>query len=155
MLKRRFRLVDLVNSACTLRFKTTQPKGEPLDFRYILHARKPITRSKRTIRGKVPDEAHHCMHHCESHNEIKAAVILVAVSHADVIQMQPFELIYQQDGKKCRYFPDALLAWGNELWVVEVKDDRKANDPRVIARYKVIERLLATWLARCFVPVKS
>jgi hypothetical protein len=138
------RFVEWKNQFCVIKFKTAQPGGEPLDLRSLLRSREPITRSKMTIRGKVPDEAHHCMHHCESHKEIKAPVILVAAAHAEVIQMQPFELIYQQEGKKCRYFTDALLAWGNELWAVEVKDDRKANDPRVIARYEVIKNLLAT-----------
>jgi hypothetical protein len=138
------RFVEWKNQFCVIKFETAQPGGGSLDLRSLLRSRKPITPSKPTIRGKVPDEAHHCMHHCESHNEIKPAVILVAAAHADVIQMQPFELIYQQDGKKCRYFPDAPLAWGNELWAVEVKDDRKANDPRVIARYEVIKNLRAT-----------
>jgi hypothetical protein len=84
------------------------------------------------------------MHHCESHNELKAAVILVSAAHADVIKMQPFELIYHDDGKKCRYFPDSLLVWGNELWAVEIKDDKKAEDPQVRARYDLMADLLAT-----------
>lgn len=144
MTKSTFRYVEWSNAACTIRFKTAQPAEEPFDLRQILRAREPITRSKLTIRGKVPDKTHGCMHHCESHNEIKAAVILVAAAHADVLKMQPFELIYHNDGKKCRYFPDALLAWGNELWVVEVKDDKKADDPREKARYQVVADLLAT-----------
>lgn len=144
MTKSTFRYVEWSNSYCAIRFKTCQSTEDPFDLRYILRSREPITRSKPTFRGKVPDFAHHCSQHGESRNEVNANVVLVAVAHADVLKMQPFVLIYHHEGKKRRYFPDALLAWGDELWAVEVKQDEKAKDPLVKARYQVITDLLAT-----------
>jgi hypothetical protein len=144
MAKPKFRFVEWKNDSCTIRFKTAQRVGEPFDLRLILRIREPITRSQRRIRGKVPDALHDCMHHCESHNELKGLVIIVATAHADIIAVQPFELKYEFEGKVRRYFPDVLVAWGDELWVVEIKDDKKAEMPEEKARFELISRLLST-----------
>jgi hypothetical protein len=82
------RFVEWKKQFCVIKFKTAQPGGEPLDLRRLLRSREPISRSKRTTRGKVPDLIHDCMHHCESHNEVKAVRILVASAHVEVLKVQ-------------------------------------------------------------------
>jgi len=138
------RFVEWKNDYCCLRFKTSQPAGEPLDLHRIERVREPITRSKLTVRGKVPNAAHGSMQHCESHNEVKAMILLTACAHASTLKMQPFEMSYRLNGKIRRYFPDVLLIWGCELWVIEVKEDQKAEDPTEKARFDLIASLLAT-----------
>jgi hypothetical protein len=128
---RKIRIVEWRNSFCTIRFKTYQPAGETLNLRFLCRYRKPITRSKRTIRGKVSDERHNTMQHGESWNETKALQILVNTAHPDIIHVQPFELRYKFDGKLRRYTPDVLLIWGDEFWVVEIKEDKRADLPEV------------------------
>lgn len=155
MKKLKYRFVEWRTPSGTIRFKTAQAANEPFDLMSILRAREPITRSKMTVRGKVPDEAHHCMQHCESHNELKAAVILVATAHCDLLKMQPFELFYKHSGKTSRYFPDALVGWGNDLWAVEVKEDRNAEDKKNKERYALIGECLATHRIRFHLWRKS
>lgn len=138
------RFVEWNNQSCVIRFKTAQPGGAPLDLHSLLRSREPISRSKMTIRGKVPDLIHDCTHHCESHNEVKAVQILVAAAHAEVFKVQPLEVLYQVEGKRTRYFPDILLKWGNEIWVVEVKDDKKADSPKEQIRFAKLKELLLT-----------
>ncbi len=138
------RFVEWKNQFCVIKFKTAQASGEPLDLRSLLRSREPISRSKRTIRGKVPDLIHDCMHHCESHNEVKAVQVLVASAHAEIFKVQPLEVLYQVEGKRARYFPDILLQWRNEIWIVEVKDDKKADSPQEQIRFATLKELLLT-----------
>jgi hypothetical protein len=155
MSKPKVRFVEWKNSFCTLRFKTSQPAGEPFDLGQILRIREPITRSQRTFRGKVHDEAHGKSHHGESHNEVKGLVILVVCAHADTIAVQPFRLSYKFEGKSRRYTPDVLIVWGGEIWVVEIKDDKKAEAPHEKARYELVGSLLATHRIHFLVWKKS
>jgi hypothetical protein len=140
----RLRTVELSNDYCTLRFKTDQPMGEPIDFSQLHPCRTVITRSKRTFRGKAPDQRNDRMQQGESRNEVRALPVLVASAHADVLRVQPFELIYEDGAKPSRYFPDILLAWSNEIWIVEIKPDQKADRADEIARFARIEQLFAT-----------
>ena len=130
--KQKFRIVEWKNEFCLLRFRTPQPAGDKLDFRFLLRYREPITPGKRTIRGKVPDYANGGkqygqtgMQHGESFNEVKADWVLIASAHADVLKAQPFQLVYEEGGKAKHYVPDRLLAWGDEMWAIDVKDDRE------------------------------
>lgn len=143
MSKSRPRIVEWNNDVCTLRFKTSQPEGEPLDLRQIERIREPVTRSKRTFRAKVPDARQDCSQHCESLNEMKAVIVLIVCAHADVLKMQPFQMIYKDGGKPHRYTPDVLLVWGNDLWAIEIKEDKKADIPEEKARFELIASLLA------------
>jgi hypothetical protein len=167
--KQDLRIVEWRNASCVLRFKTSQPLGEELDFRFLLRFREPITRSRRTVRGKVPDYRNGDkeyggtgMQHGESFNETKALWVLVASAHADVLKVQPFQLVfvYEDDGKLDHYTPDILIVWGDEMWAIDVKDDRerkllkklspkeeqkrKAKREREKKRFAKIGELLAT-----------
>ncbi len=132
--KQDFRIVEWRNAYCVLRFKTSQPAGEELDFRFLLRFREAITRGKHTVRGKAPDYRNGGreygttgMQHGESFNETKALWVLVPSAHADVLKVQLFQLvfIYRDDGKVSHYTPDILIVWGDEMWAVDVKDDRE------------------------------
>lgn len=142
MRKQRHRFVEWKNSSCVLRFKTAQPTGEPLNLNLIERIREPISRSKMTVRGKVPGAEPGNMRHCESHNEVRAVVVLNACAHADILKMQPFEMSYEFEGKKRKYYPDVLLAWGSELCAVEIKEDKKAEEAAEKARFQAIEQHL-------------
>jgi hypothetical protein len=151
----KFRMVEWSNDFCVLRFKTSQPAGEELEFRYLLPFRKPITRSKRAVRGKVPDYSNEGMQHSESFNEVKALWVLVASAHADVLKVQPFQLVYKNGGKVVHYVPDILLAWGREMWAVEIREDWKADLPEEATRFAAIGELLETQGIHFLVWVKS
>lgn len=139
-----YRFVEWMNAHCTLRFKTSQPAGESFELSEILRIREPITRTKKIFRAKVPGPEIGDVRRCESRNEKKGAVIITASAHADLVKMQPLLLIYKADGKIRKYYPDILLVWGMERCIVEIKDDRKANDPQEKARYEYMGSLLAT-----------
>lgn len=136
------RVVEWKNEFCAIRFRTTAPPGEPLDFADLLRFREPITRSKRTVRGKVPDYAHRCMQHGESHNEVRALQVLVASAHADVLKVQPLQLVYGQEGKTVHYVPDILLVWDHEIWAIDVKEDSQVT-PAAEEQFATVEKLFA------------
>jgi hypothetical protein len=68
---------------------------------------------------------------------------LLATGHADAWQEQPFVLEFHHDGKKHRYTPDILVAWGAHQEVVEIKEDTEADKPENRARFALVRNLLA------------
>jgi hypothetical protein len=145
----KFRVATLENPNSRIEFHTSQAAGEPLDFAYLLPVRKAVTRSKRSMRGKVSDVRHpgadvrHPLQHGESLNEVNALIIVVATCHADVCKYQPLVMHFTYNGKKTRCTPDLLLVWGDEIWVVEVIDDEEADLGEVKALFDYIEKLFA------------
>jgi hypothetical protein len=117
--------------------------GEPIRVDQLRRVRKPVTRSKSGVQGKVADVIHGRSRHAESQNELKAFQILVATAHANSWQEQPFTLEYHHEETKHRYTPDVLLDWGTCQEVVEIKDDQEAALPENRARFALISELLA------------
>jgi hypothetical protein len=95
------------------------------------------------------------MQHGESFNEVKALWVLIASAHADVLKVQPFQLLYSDGGKLVHYVPDILLAWDREIWAVEVREDSKADLPGEKNRSARIGQLLNTHGIQFLVWVKS
>jgi hypothetical protein len=95
------------------------------------------------VQGKVADVTSGRSRHAESQNELRAFQILLASGHADAWQEQPFVLEYHHDGKKHRYTPDILVAWGTNREVVEIKEDSEADKPENRARFRLVRELLA------------
>ena len=93
-----------------------QEPGRPIQIDQLRRVRKPVSRSKSGVQGKVADVIHGRSRHAESQNELKAFQILVATAHADSWQEQPFTLEYHHEGAKHRYTPDILVSnSGNRL----------------------------------------
>jgi TnsA endonuclease N terminal len=109
----------------------------------LRRVREPVSRSKSSVQGKVADVASGRSRHAESQNELRAFQILLASGHADAWQEQPFVLEYHHDGKKHRYTPDVLVAWGAIQEVVEIKEDSEADKPENRARFALVRELLA------------
>ena len=124
-------------------FVPYQEPGEPIRLDQLRRVRKPVSRSKSGVQGKVADVIHGRSRHAESQNELKAFQILVATAHADSWQEQPFTLEYHHEGTKHRYTPDILVVWGARQEVVEVKDDQEAALPENRVRFAFIRELLA------------
>jgi hypothetical protein len=124
-------------------FVPRQEPGEPIRVDQLHRVRKPVSRSKSGVQGKVADVTHGRSRHAESQNELKAFQILVASAHADSWQEQPFTLEYHHEGKKHRYTPDVLVIWPRCQEVVEIKDDHAAALPENQARFVLISELLA------------
>ena len=109
----------------------------------LRRVRKAVSRSKSGVQGKVADVVSGRSRHAESQNELRAFQILLASGHADAWQEQPFVLEYHHDGKKHRYTPDVLVAWGANREVVEIKEDSEADKPENRARFALVRELLA------------
>jgi hypothetical protein len=116
---------------------------EPVDFNKLMRVREPVSRSKAGVQGKVADVLCGRSRHAESQNELRAFRIFAATARADAWQEQPFFLEYRHDGKKHRYTPDVLVAWGLYQEVVEIKDDRDAELPENQERFRLIRELLS------------
>jgi hypothetical protein len=108
----------------------------------LSRVREPVSRSKSGVQGKVADVVQGRSRHAESQNEVKAFRVLAATARADAWQEQPFFLEYRAEGKKHRYTPDVLVAWGSHREVVEIKDDREAKLPETRERFALISQLL-------------
>lgn len=50
---------------------------------------------------------------------------------------------YHHEGKKRRYTPDLLVAWGKHRQVLEIKEDAEADLPENQSRFALIRELLA------------
>jgi hypothetical protein len=124
-------------------FVPCQEPGEPIRLDQLRRVRKPVSRSKSGVQGKVADVVQGRSRHAESQNELKAFQILVATARSDSWQEQPFTLEYHHEGAKHRYTPDILVVWGARREVVEVKDDQEAALPENRARFDLINELLA------------
>jgi hypothetical protein len=109
----------------------------------ISRVREPVSRSKSGIQGKVADVASGRSRRAESQNELRAFQVLIATARTNAWQEQPFFLEYQHEGKKHRYTPDALVAWGNHLEAVEIKEDSEAESQENQTRFALIRDLLA------------
>jgi hypothetical protein len=109
----------------------------------LRRVREPVSRSKSGVQGKVSDVVRGRSRHAESQNELKAFQVLLATGHADAWQEQPFVLEYHDDGKRHRYTPDILVAWGANREVVEIKEDSEAAKPENRARFALVRDLLA------------
>jgi hypothetical protein len=108
----------------------------------LARVREPVSRSKSGVQGKVADVASGRSRHAESQNELKAFRVLIATARSDAWQEQPFFLEYQHEGKKHRYTPDVLVAWGKHQEVVEIKEDSEADSPENQTRFALIRELL-------------
>jgi len=126
-----------------LAFAPTQDSTEPLCLDRLRRVREPVSRSKAGVQGKVADVISGRSRHAESRNELQAFRVLLATAHADGWQEQPFTLEYHHEGKKRRYTPDLLVAWGTHRTVVEIKPDAEADLPENRARFELIRELLA------------
>ena len=124
-------------------FVPRQKPGEPIRFDQMQRVRKPVSRSRAGVQGKVADVIHGRSRHAESQNELRAFQVLVATAHASSWQEQPFTLEYHYEAAKHRYTPDVLVIWGARREVVEVKDDQEAALPENRARFALIGELLA------------
>jgi hypothetical protein len=124
-------------------FVPYQEPGKPIRLDQLRRVRKPVSRSKSGVQGKVADVIHGRSRHAESQNELKAFQILVATAHADSWQEQPFTLEYHHEGAQHRYTPDILVIWGARQEVVEVKDDQEATLPENRVHFAFISELLA------------
>lgn len=109
----------------------------------LRRVRKPVSRSKSTVQGKVADVFAGRSRHAESQNELKAYRVLIATGHPDAWQEQPFRLEYHHEGAQHRYTPDILVAWGPHQEVVEIKEDRDAESLENRTRFPLIRDLLA------------
>jgi hypothetical protein len=96
----------------------------------LSRVREPVSRPKSGVQGKVADVLQGRSRHAESQNEVKAFRVLAATARADAWQEQPFFLEYRTEGKKHRYTPDVLVAWGSRREVVEIKVTGKPNCPK-------------------------
>ena len=117
--------------------------GSRVEVGQLRRVREPVSRSKSGVQGKVADVASGRSRHAESQNELRAFQILLASGHADAWQEQPFILEYHHDGKRHRYTPDILVAWGTNREVVEIKEDSEADKPENRARFAMVRDLLA------------
>jgi hypothetical protein len=124
-------------------FIPLQQPGDPIRVDQLRRVRKPVTRSKAGVQGKVADVIHGRSRHAESQNELRAFQILIATAHANSWQEQPFTLEYHHEGAKHRYTPDVLVNWGECQEVVEIKDDQEADLPENRVRFALISELLA------------
>lgn len=129
-------------SRSRLTFDPCQDSTEPVCLNQLRRVREPVSRSKAGVQGKVADVISGRSRHAESLNELQAFRVLLATAHADGWQEQPFTLEYHHDGKKRRYTPDLLVAWGQHRHVVEIKEDAEANLPENQARFALIHELL-------------
>jgi TnsA endonuclease N terminal len=129
-------------SCSRLTFDPCQDSTEPVCLKQLRRVREPVSRSKAGVQGKVADVISGRSRHAESLNELRAFRVLLATAHADGWQEQPFTLEYHRDGKKRRYTPDLLVAWGQHRHVVEIKEDAEANLPENQARFALIHELL-------------
>lgn len=68
--------------------------------------------------------------------------MLIATARSAAWQEQPFFLEYQHEGKKHRYTPDVLVAWGKHREVVEIKEDSEADSLENQTRFALIRELL-------------
>lgn len=89
-----------------------EPSSKAVSIEDLSRVREPVSRSKSGVQGKVADVLHGRSRNAESQNEIKAFRVLAATARADAWQEQPFFLEYRCDGKRHRYTPDVLVAWG-------------------------------------------
>jgi hypothetical protein len=126
-----------------LTFAHAEPLTEPLSLNRLGRVREPVNRSKAGVQAKVADVFGGRSRHAESLNELRAFRILLATAHADVWQEQPFVLEYHHEGKRHRYTPDLLVAWGAHRHVVEIKEDAEADLPENQVRFALIRELLA------------
>ena len=118
-----------------------ESQGPPSD--QLRRVREPVSRSKAGVQGKVADVVFGRSRHAESQNELKAFQIVVAIARTDYWQEQPFTLEYRHDGAKHRYTPDALLVWGENRTVVEIKEDKEAESAEAQAKFRAIADRLA------------
>jgi TnsA endonuclease N terminal len=125
-----------------LNFATSQESTEPVCLNRLRRVREPVSRSKAGVQGKVADVISGRSRHAESLNELRAFRVLLATAHANGWQEQPFTLEYHHEGKKHRYTPDLLVAWGTHRHVVEIKEDAEADQPENQARFALIRELL-------------
>lgn len=125
-----------------LTFAPSQDSTEPVCLNRLRRVREPVSRSKAGVQGKVADVISGRSRHAESLNELQAFRVLMATAHADGWQEQPFTLEYHHEGKKRRYTPDLLVAWGTQRHVVEIKEDAEAELPENQARFALIRELL-------------
>jgi hypothetical protein len=108
----------------------------------LARVREPVNRSKSGVQGKVADVANGRSRHAESQNELRAFQVLIATARSDAWQEQPFFLEYHHEGKKHRYTPDVLVAWGKHREVVEIKEDSEADSAENQMRFALIRDLL-------------
>jgi hypothetical protein len=134
----------LTEGSCQSRltFAPSQDSTEPVCLDRLQRVREPVSRSKAGVQGKVADVVTGRSRHAESLNELQAFRVLLATAHADGWQEQPFTLEYHHEGKKRRYTPDLLVAWGTHRHVVEIKEDAEADRPENQARFALIGELL-------------
>lgn len=109
----------------------------------LQRVREPVSRSKAGVQGKVADVANGRSRHAESQNELKAFRVVMATARSDAWQEQPFVLEYQHEGKRHRYTPDILIAWGAHQEAVEIKEDSDAESLENQTRFALIRELLA------------
>ena len=126
-----------------LTFVASCDSTDRIEVGQLRRVRKPVSRSKSGVQGKVADVASGRSRHAESQNELKAFRVLLATAHPDAWQEQPFSLEYHHDGTRHRYTPDILVVWGANQEVVEVKEDSEADKPENQARFALIRELLA------------
>ena len=108
----------------------------------LARVREPVSRSKSGVKGKVADVASGRSRHAESQNELRAFQVLIATARCEAWQEQPFFVEYHHEGKKHRYTPDVLVAWGTHQEVVEIKEDSEADSPGNQALFAMICELL-------------
>jgi len=125
-----------------LTFVPSQEATKPIRFDQLRRVREPVSRSKAGVQGKVADVISGRSRHAESLNELQALRVVMATSHADSWQEQPFVLEYHHEGEKHRYTPDLLVVWGTHREVVEVKDDAQAELPENQERFILIRERL-------------
>jgi len=126
----------------TLTFVASGESTESTHFNALRRVREPVSRSKSGVQGKIADVFNRRSRHAESLNELQAFRILLATGHPDAWQEQPFVLEYHHEGKKHRYTPDLLVAWGTDREVIEIKEDSDAELSENQARYALIHELL-------------
>jgi len=126
-----------------LTFVASCDSTDRVEVNQLRRVREPVSRSKSGVQGKVADVASGRSRHAESQNELRAFQVLLASGHADAWQEQPFVLEYHHDGKRHRYTPDILVAWGANREVVEIKEDSEAAKPENRARFAMVRDLLA------------
>jgi hypothetical protein len=128
-----------------LTFAPPQDSTEPVCLNRLRRVREPVRRSKAGVQGKVADVISGRSRHAESLNELHAFRVLLATAHTDGWQEQPFTLEYHHEGRKRRYTPDLLVAWGTHRHVVEIKEDAEADLPENQARFELIRELLTDY----------
>lgn len=126
-----------------LTFVASRDSTDRVEVDQLRRVREPVSRSKSGVQGKVADVVSGRSRHAESQNELRAFQILLASGHADAWQEQPFVLEYHHDGKRHRYTPDILVAWGADREVVEIKEDSEAGKPDNRARFALVRDLLS------------